>query len=83
MNGKIKYYISEVRKANIEVRKGVLEYPKMKQTKEVVLTDDDENKLNDAVQHIRTIASADCPPVIPKGICKKCSYYEFCYSGEE
>ena len=79
----LKYYVHEAREAKIEVRKGILEYPKLKQTQEVFLSDDVIMELNKAVQKIQTIVTKSCPPVIHKKICKKCSYYDFCYAGEE
>ena len=31
----------------------------------------------------RIISDDDCPPLQKRGICRNCSYFDFCYSGEE
>lgn len=79
----LKYYIYESRKANVVVDKGILEYPRLKQTREVFLNVDDEQVLDQACIDIQAVVAGDCPPIIEKRICKKCSYYDFCHSGED
>ena len=40
--------------------------------------------IEDMKSEINQVVSSDeCPPLQKKGICKNCSYYEFCYSREE
>ena len=80
----VKYYIWLMEQAGIEGVTGVLEYPKLRQTQEVLLQDCDREELKLIVTEIEKIsASESCPPLVKLGICKNCSYFDFCYSGEE
>ncbi len=64
--------------------KGVIEYPTMRHTTPIVLTDADRIKIKEIESEIKEIIERDkCPEVINAKICKNCSYYEFCYVGEE
>lgn len=80
----VKYYIWLLEQNGIEGVKGVLEYPKLRQTKEIDFTDEDQNYLRQTVlQQIETIIGGEhCPPVINARLCKQCSYYDFCYIKE-
>lgn len=79
----VKYYIFVLERNGMEGVTGILEYPSMRQTNPVYLTDEDRNRLKEIEQEIQVIAEADeCPPVIRNRICKQCSYYEFCYVDE-
>lgn len=79
----VKFYIWLLQQHGISGVKGILEYPKLHQTKTVNLADADKIELQQTVQQIKEIIeNVKCPPVINKKICKKCSYYDFCYIGE-
>ena len=79
----VKYYIWLLQQNGIEGVTGLLEYPKLRETKEVLLTSDDISYLQTAIAHIKLIVEDEhCPAVINAKICKSCSYYEFCYVGE-
>ena len=63
--------------------KGILEYPELRKTSEVVLTDVDRDNIALVQQDICKIIEQDlCPPIVKKGLCKNCSYFEFCFSNE-
>jgi CRISPR-associated exonuclease Cas4 len=63
--------------------KGILEYPTLRKTQAVALSDVDRDRIKEIVTDIeKIITSDDCPPLQKKGICKNCSYYEFCYAKE-
>ena len=63
---------------------GLLEYPRLRHTEQVLLSDHDRGELETIVTAIEKIKSSEeCPPRVKLGICKNCSYYDFCYSGEE
>ncbi|MDO9153751.1 MAG: CRISPR-associated protein Cas4 [Paludibacter sp.] len=80
----VKYYIYVLERNGIKDVKGVLEYPALRHTTPVVFTDADRIKIIEIEQDIRQIIESEmCPPVINAKICKNCSYYEFCYIGEE
>lgn len=80
----LKYYIYVFEKNGIIGVSGVLEYPTLRKTKEVFLSELDIAAIEDMKSEINQVISSDeCPPSQRKGICKNCSYYEFCYSGED
>ena len=80
----VKYYIYVLEKNGIEDVKGVLEYPALRHTAPVILTDADRIRGTEMEQEIGQIIKSDiCPPVINAKICKNCSYYDFCYVGED
>lgn len=79
----VKYYILLLGKNGIEGATGILEYPKIRETKTISLTEADREYLNRVVIQIEKIAESEqCPPLLNTKICKNCSYYEFCYSTE-
>lgn len=76
----VKYYIWLFEQNGIENVKGVIEYPKLRQTKSIEFRAEDRHYLQNTVQEIKAIiANEDCPPRINKALCRKCSYYDFCY----
>lgn len=80
----VKYYIYVLERNGIEDVKGVLEYPALRHTASVILTDADRIRITEMEKEIRQLIEGDvCPPVINAKICKNCSYYDFCYVGEE
>lgn len=79
----LKYYMYIFERHGIGGVKGILEYPLLRKTKEVVLSDIDREEILSISQDIADIVSQDtCPPCLKKGICKNCSYYDFCYTNE-
>ncbi len=80
----VKYYIWKLEQRGIEGVTGQLDYPTMRHTETVELTDGDRTKIVDVVSEIETLVDKEeCPPKEKKGICKNCSYFDFCWSGEE
>jgi CRISPR-associated exonuclease Cas4 len=62
----------------------LLEYPTLRQTTKVEMTNNDRQKIIEMEKEIeRIIRSDDCPPVLHSKICKSCSYYDFCFVKEE
>jgi CRISPR-associated exonuclease Cas4 len=79
----LKYYIYVLEQNGIEGVTGILEYPTMRQTNKVILSDTDRKQIQEIEKDICTIIESDnCPSVINSKICKQCSYYEFCYVTE-
>jgi CRISPR-associated exonuclease Cas4 len=79
----VKYYIMLLQENGVDGVKGILEYPKLRETKEVTFSESDKVYLQLVMSGINEIvASDDCPPTINSSICKKCSYYDFCYVEE-
>jgi len=79
----MKYYIYILQKNGIEGVTGILEYPKLRKTETVILTDEDKVKICNIINEIRNIISSDdCPNKLHQKKCKNCSYFDFCWSGE-
>lgn len=76
----VKFYLWLLKQNGIAGATGILEYPKLRETKEVLLTASDESYLQSAITQIKAIVEGErCPPVINAKICKSCSYHDFCY----
>ena len=80
----VKYYIWLLLQNGIENVTGIIEYPKLKHISKVELSKDDIMYLQHVKQSIEAMVAGEiCPPRINSKICKKCSYYDFCYVNEE
>ena len=79
----LKYYIYVFEKAGITGVSGILEYPKLRKTEEIFLSEIDREQIIEIEKEIELIINSEtCPEVINSKICKRCSYYDFCYSDE-
>ncbi|GAB6395149.1 MAG: CRISPR-associated protein Cas4 [Bacteroidales bacterium] len=79
----VKYYIYVLECNGITGARGLLEYPSLRHTEEVTLTDEDRIAILDMSEDItRLIKDELCPDKIGSKICHSCSYYEFCYVRE-
>jgi len=77
----LKYYLYVLERNGIKVNYGVLEYPKLRETAEIWLSEEDRIAIPLWETKVRTIIQqAVCPPRINARMCKKCAYFEFCYS---
>lgn len=80
----VKYYLFVLEQNGIEGATGLLEYPRLHKTDEVLLADPDRENIREMVVNIgKIIQQEHCPERIPKSRCKHCSYLDFCWSGEE
>lgn len=80
----VKYYLYVLEKNGIEANSGLLEYPRLHKTTEVLLTKPDRDEIIEMITDIeRIIYEENCPPRINKSKCRNCSYFDFCWSGEE
>lgn len=79
----VKFYIWLLKLNGIEGVTATLEYPKLRRTDEVLLSQTDRLFLQETVQKVKSLIEAElCPPKINAKICKSCSYYELCYIEE-
>lgn len=79
----VRYYIYLFEQMGIEGVTGLLEYPKLRTTKTVELSDEHRKSLKQYLEQTRALIEQEtCPPLQKKSICRACSYYEFCWSGE-
>lgn len=75
----LKYYIYYLKKRGVEGIRGRIDYPLLKQSINVELSEEDEKELESATADIIKIISADLPPQYEnKKICKSCAYYDLC-----
>lgn len=78
----VKYYLYVLEQNGIEAT-GILEYPKLRKTQEVLLIQPDREYIVDAIKKIeRIVESETVPSKLPKNKCKNCSYFDFCYANE-
>ena len=79
----VKYYIWLLEQNEIHGATGVLEYPKLREKKEVRLAESDRDYLQNVMRHIQQLTEEEtCPPLIAKQFCKSCSYFDFCWIGD-
>ncbi len=79
----VKFYLWTLEKNGLPASYGVLEYPRQKQREEVWLSDPDREEIPIWMEEIRNILDKPCPAPLPKRACRLCSYFDFCWSGEE
>ena len=60
--------------------KAKIDYPLLKENREIELTKEDEKVLEEAIDEIISIKKRELPPEQEnQKICKKCAYYELCF----
>ena len=80
----VKYYLYVLEQNGVIGATGLLEYPKLHRTEEVLLTIPDREAITEMLGEIEQLISGEqCPERIPIKRCKNCSYFDFCWSGEE
>lgn len=80
----IKYYLFVLKENGINGATGILEYPKLRKTEEVILSERDCEEIKQIKSKIKEIIESEqCPETQEQKMCKKCSYFDFCWSGEE
>ncbi len=79
----LKYYIHVLEMNGIEGVTGILEYPKLRHTTEVLLTDRDRYEMESILNRVtEIIGSGSCPRPVRLKICRQCAYYDFCWTNE-
>lgn len=80
----LKYYLYVLEQCGIENPAGILEYPKLRKTEDVTLSEADRVEIVEILNKIETICSGEkCPEMLPVGSCRSCSYFDFCRSSED
>ena len=60
--------------------KGKIDYPLLKKTMEVKLSDEDKNEIERILGEISEIKRAGLPPALTESkLCKKCAYFDLCF----
>jgi len=76
----VKYYLYYLKQKGVEGVKGKVDYPLLKQSINIELTEEDEKYIEDLLIHLKDIVRKPLPPILEKrAICKKCAYFELCY----
>lgn len=75
----VKYYLYFLKNKGIEVEKGVIDYPKIKEIKEIFLEKEDIIKIEETLEEISNILNLKTAPDFKKiKICKNCAYHDYC-----
>lgn len=76
----IKYYMYYLENKGVENVKAKIDFPLLRESKEIILEDDDRKVLDNIITNIEEIARMEKPlDIINSKICKKCSYFDLCY----
>lgn len=76
----IKYYMFYLENKGVKDIIGEIDYPLLRERKEIVLEEEDRQRLNKVIEDIKKIVKQDKPPKINADKkCKKCSYFDLCY----
>jgi CRISPR-associated exonuclease Cas4 len=80
----LRYYLYVLAKNGIEGATGILEYPKLRQREEVLLSSIDRDELVKMMADAEKIIADDrVPERLMRSRCRNCSYFDFCWSEEE
>lgn len=75
-----KYYLYFLQERGIEIKKAILDYPKLRKRQKVALTQNDRATIQCTLEDIEKIITLrTAPDIIEQPICKKCAYFEYCY----
>lgn len=76
----VKYYLYYLQKKNVFGIKAKIDYPLLKKTIEVELSESDMMELEEILEMIESIVDKDVPPKLQKkNICRSCAYYDLCF----
>ena len=75
------YYLYTLKQKGVTNKKGIINYPRQRQTIEVELTPEKERDVETAIEKVIEINDLETPPHAEyMKICKSCSYQELCWS---
>ncbi|MCI9365559.1 MAG: CRISPR-associated protein Cas4 [Clostridia bacterium] len=76
----LKYYMYYLENKGVENITAEIDYPLLRETKEIILDDEDRKVLENVIKNIEEIVIKDRPPeTVEDKKCKKCSYFDLCY----
>ncbi len=80
----LKYYLYKLEEYGVENPTGILEYPALRKTEEILLSDRDREEIQHLTKEIKKIIkSTNCPAILKASHCKACAYFDFCHITEE
>ena len=76
----IKYYMYYLEQRGVKNIKAKIDYPLLRETKEIILEKEDRKVLQNVIKNIEEISNQEkVPSKIESAICKKCAYFDLCY----
>ena len=76
----VKYYLYYLEERGVKNIKGKIDYPLMKKTLLVELSEQDREKLKSIMDEIESMKKEEFPPKFTEQkICKKCAYHDLCF----
>lgn len=76
----LKYYMYYLKNKGVENITAEIDFPLLREKREVFLEDEDEKVLDNVVKNIEDIVKLDVPPKIKNlKICNNCAYFDLCY----
>jgi len=76
----VKYYIYYLKVRGMEGVRGRIDYPLLKKSMNVELSEEDEDEMTKILDEIKKVISLPVPPgLINQKICKSCAYLDLCY----
>ncbi|GAB4133852.1 MAG: CRISPR-associated protein Cas4 [Raineya sp.] len=80
----VQFYLYVLESNGINQPKGILEYPKLRQTLNIPpLSPEEKKEIENWIIDINQILKQKkCPTLIKKTYCKTCSYHDFCFVNE-
>lgn len=76
----LKYYMFYLEQRGVKNVSAKIDYPLIRETKEIYLEEEDRDILRNVEKNIEEIIKKDKPPkVINEKMCKKCAYFDLCY----
>lgn len=76
----IKYYMYYLEQREVKNIKAKIDYPLLRETKEIILEEEDRKVLQNVIKNIEEISNQEkVPSKIESTICKKCAYFDLCY----
>ncbi len=79
----LRYYMEVLKRAGFNVRRGILEYPKLREREEILPEQEDAERVDKWVQEVAEITAGDaCPDLVRKSLCRHCAYRDFCFVEE-
>jgi len=80
----VKFYLWVLKLNGINDATGIIDYPKLRETKDVTLSDNEIIEMLKIIDVIHTILESDLiPGKVQYKYCKNCSYFDFCWINEE
>ena len=76
----VKYYLYYLKKKGVTDIRARIDYPLLKQSLDLELTEEDKRKIEVVLEDIHKIIESEVPQKADKkSICKSCAYYDLCF----